>query len=140
MNQGIAFERTLRALQADDFRVSKLGLLAAALVIAAWVWWLVAARVPEYVSTDQVRIEHGSAFAYFPSTTGIRTGQPALIHANGVTIPARVQSIAADHVKLAVPASSQSPIAASSSPSVEIEVSQTSPASLALRILGYRPR
>jgi len=45
VNQGIAFARTLRALEADDFRSSKLWLLVAAILVAAWVWWIVSAGV-----------------------------------------------------------------------------------------------
>ena len=52
MNQGIAFSRTLRALDADDFRASKLGLLIAAALLVAWTWWMLAARVPQYESTN----------------------------------------------------------------------------------------
>jgi hypothetical protein len=134
MNQGIAFARTLRALEADDFRASKLGLLGAALVIAAWVWWLVGARVPQYESTTNVRVEDGRAIAYFPSMGGIAAGQPALLHVDGKTISAQVQAVAPDHVELAWPANSQQPTAIS----IDIEVSRISPASLALRVLGRR--
>lgn len=123
-------------MEADDFRASKLGLFAAALVIAAWVWWLVGARVPQYESTTNVRIEDGWAVAYFPSTKGIAIGQPALVHANGGVIPGRVQSIASDHVGLALPANSQVPTASS----VDIEITRVSPASLALQALGGRTR
>jgi hypothetical protein len=134
MNQGIAFSKTLRALEADDFRASKLGLLVAALVIAAWVWWLVAARVPQYESTTNVRIENGRVVAYFPATAGIAVGQPALLRMDGKTIPARVQSVSPDRIELALPAKSQLPIATS----VDIETSRVSPASLALHALGRR--
>jgi hypothetical protein len=136
VNQAIAFSKTLRALEADDFRASKLGLAAAALVIGAWVWWLVAARVPQYESTTQVRIENGHVVAYFPSTAGIAIGQPALLYLSGKTISTRVQSVAADHVDLSVPSGPQplTPV------SIEIETSRVSPATLALRMLGEHAR
>jgi hypothetical protein len=134
MNQGIAFAKTLRALEADDFRASKLGLLAGALVIAAWAWWLVGGRVPQYESTTQVRMENGRAIAYFASTAGVAIGQPALLHADGKTISSRVQSVAPDHAELDLPANSQLPTAVS----VDIETARVSPASLALRVLGRR--
>ena len=44
MNQGVAFARTLRALDADDFRTSRFMLLAAAILLAGWIWWMVSAR------------------------------------------------------------------------------------------------
>jgi len=140
MNQGIAFSRTLRALEADDFRASKLGLLVAALVIAAWAWWLVAARVPDYESTTNVRIENGRAIAYFASTGDIKAGQAALLHLNGTTISTRVQSVASDHAALVLALNPQSPIPAPSSASADIEVARVSPASIALQALGHHAR
>ena len=117
MNQGIAFARTLRALDADDFRASKLGLLAAALLLAAWTWWMFAARVPQYESTTNVRIESGHAIAYFPPDvlSRIHADQVAIIHSDGRAFPARVQSIASDHAELVLAPNPQSPIPASSS-------------------------
>lgn len=123
-------------MEADDFRASKWGLLAAGLVIGAWVWWLVAARVPQYESTTSVRIEDGHVVAYFPSTQGIAAGQPALLHINGMTISARVQSIGSNFADLDLAPSPKSPIPSSA----DIEVSRVSPASLALQALGHRTR
>ena len=75
MNQGIAFARTIRALDADDFRRSKFTLLIAAILLGAWTWWMLAARIPQYETTTNVRMESGRAIAYFPSTDQIRPGQ-----------------------------------------------------------------
>ena len=138
MNQGIAFSRTLRALDADDFRGSKLGLLAAALLLVAWAWWMFAARVPRYESTTNVRIESGRVVAYFPADAmgRISVGQPAIVHVEGSAFSSRVQSIAPDHAELVPAPNPQSPIPASSSASAEIVVSHVSPASIALRTLA----
>jgi hypothetical protein len=142
MNQGIAFARTLRALDADDFRASKLGLLAAAILLAAWVWWMLAARLPQYESSNNVRIESGRAVAYFPPNTmgRISAGQPALIHIDGATFSARVQSIASDYAGLDLAPNPQPPIPASSSATAEIEVNRASPAAIAFRVFtrGHR--
>lgn len=137
MNQGIAFARTLRALDADDFRASKLGLLVAAILLAAWTWWAFATRVPQYESSSNVRIESGRAIAYFPPAVlaRIHPGQPAVIRSENSRIAAQVRSIAPDHVELALPPNPQSPIPTS----VDIEVSRVSPASIALRSLGRHP-
>lgn len=137
MNQGIAFARTLRALDADDFRASKLGLLAAAALVAAWAWWMLAARIPQYESTTKVQIEHGRALAYFrpDALAHIQPGQLALVRVNGSTISSRVQSISSDHIDLAWPANPQSPTPASSSASVDIEITRVSPAAITLRTL-----
>ncbi len=141
MNQGIAFARTLRALDADDFRASKLGLLAAVILLVAWAWWMLAARVPQYESTANVRIESGRWIAYFPLDvlSRIHADQSALVHAEGSTFQARVQTVAADHAELAF-TSHQPPATTSTSATAEIEVSHVSPASVALRTLtrGHR--
>ncbi|MGP0071558.1 MAG: hypothetical protein ACLPWF_06450 [Bryobacteraceae bacterium] len=133
MNQGIAFSRTLRALDADDFRASKLGLLMAAVLFAAWAWWMFAARVPRYESTTNVRIESGRAIAYFSADAmgRISIGQPAVVHVEGSALSSRVQSISSDHIDLALPANSQSPTALSA----DIEIARVSPAAVALQTL-----
>jgi hypothetical protein len=137
MNQGIAFARTLRALDADDFRASKFGLLASVALLAAWTWWMVAARVPQYESTANVRIESGRVLAYFPSEglARIQPGQAAVVRIDSTAFPARVQTIASDHADLVLSPNPQSPIPASSSASAEIEVSRVSPAAIAIRTL-----
>ena len=135
MNQGIAFSRTLRALEADDFRASKLGLLAAVALLAAWIWWMFGARVPQYESSSEVRVESGVFVAYFPSTVMIHAGQSAIVMFDGRTFPARVQSVAPDRAELVLDPSPQSPTPASSPSSADIEVSRVSPAAIFLRTL-----
>lgn len=137
MNQGIAFARTLRALDADDFRASKLGLVLAAILLGAWTWWMFAARVPQYESTTNVRIESGRVIAYFPPDVlaHIHPNQPALVHSNGNAFPAQVQTVAADHAELALAPNHQSPTTASSSSSADIETTRESPAALLLQTL-----
>jgi hypothetical protein len=133
MNQGIAFSRTLRALDADDFRASKLGLWLAALLLAAWAWWMLSARVPQYETTSNIRIESGRVVAYFPAgaMSRISMGQPALARYNDSELATRVEAIASDHARLALPPNPQSRIPTS----IEIEVSRLSPAAIALRTL-----
>jgi hypothetical protein len=136
MNQGIAFARTLRALDADDFRASKLGLLAAAALFAAWTWWMLAARLPQYESTTNVRIEPGRAIAYFPSgaVSRMHAGQSAILRFSSDAFPAQVQRVAPDHVELVL-TSRQPPANALISATAEIEISRISPAAIALRTL-----
>jgi hypothetical protein len=137
MNQGIAFARTLRALDADDFRASKFGLLAAVILLVAWTWWMLAARVPQYESTANVRIESGRLIAYFPPDALLRihADQPALVHVDGATFSAQVQSVASDHAELVLAPNPQSQIPTSSPASADIETTRVSPASIALRTL-----
>jgi ABC-type xylose transport system permease subunit len=134
MNQGIAFARTIRALNADDFRGSKFSLLIAAILLAAWAWWMLAARIPQYQTTSNVRLESGGAIAYFPSTNQIHPGQMALVTIASGSIPARVQTVAADHAEL-VFTNNQPPATASTSAVAEIETTRVSPAAIALQTL-----
>jgi len=135
MNQGIAFARTLRALDADDFRTSKLALALAAILLGAWAWWMLAARVPQYETTTNVRIEQGRAVAYFPSTSQLRPNQPAFVMLGASRLSARVEKVASDHAEL-VFTNNQQPATISYSATAEVEVSSVSPASIALRTLG----
>jgi hypothetical protein len=136
MNQGIAFARTLRALDADDFRASKFGLAIAAILLGAWAWWMFSASLPQYQTTTNVRIESGRAIAVFPSVDQIHPGQPALLTLDNAVFPAQVQTVSADHVELALTTSHQPPATISTSAKAEIEVTRLSPASIALRALG----
>lgn len=144
MNQGIAFARTIRALEADDFRASKVGLFVAAVLLGAWAWWMFTARVAQYETTTNVRIESGRAIAYFTpeAISRVRAGQPAILHFDGNTFVARVQTVASDHAALAF--GSQPPIPNPQSPganaTAEVEVSRVSPASIAFQTLGQRHR
>jgi hypothetical protein len=136
MNQGIAFARTLRALEADDFRASKLGLLAAAILLGAWIWWMLGASVPQYESTADVRIESGHAITHFApnALVHVHPGQQAIVHIEANAFPAQVQTVATDHAELTF-TSHQPPATTSTSARAEIEVSRVSPATIALRTL-----
>ncbi len=134
MNQGIAFARTIRALDADDFRSSKLGFAIAAILLGAWIWWMLAARVSQYETTTNVRVEPGRAIAYFPSTDRIHAGQAAFVRFDSSTFSARVQAVSSDHAEL-VFTSNQPPATPSIPVSADVEVSRTSPASIALQTL-----
>jgi hypothetical protein len=134
VNQGIAFARTLRALDADGFGASKLGLLLAALLLIAWSWWMLAARVPQYETTTHVRIESDHAVAYFSPDviSRIKVGQPATIHIDNRAFSSQVQSKASDHIDLALPATSHQPPAPTSA---DVETARVSPAAIALQTL-----
>jgi len=137
MNQGIPFARTLRALDAGDFRISKLGLLLAAAVLSAWFWWAFAARVPQYEisATAHVDSTGQNAVAYFHSA---RVGQHAILRSNGVTIEAVVTAVSETnggqiHANLQPlqTAHLTEPLSA------ELEVERVSPALIVLRAAGF---
>lgn len=137
MNQGIPFARTLRALDADDFRTSRLGLLLAAAVIAAWVWWALAARVPQYEVSSNVRLDSNgeNAVAYFRDTP-IRVGQHGILRTKASPVDAQVTAATAAgdgqiRVNLRL---SQPPAAVPLT--AELEMERVSPATIALRAAG----
>jgi len=136
MNQGIAFARTTRALQADDFRGSKLSLAIAVILLAAWTWWMLAARVPQYESTTNVRLESGRAIAYFSSTDQIRPGQTAFVAIGDETVAARVQNVTGDQAELVFTNNQQPRTNNQQPPTARVEVSRISPAAIAFRTLG----
>jgi hypothetical protein len=136
MNQGIAFARTTRALQADDFRGSKLSLAIAVILLAAWTWWMLAARVPQYESTTNVRLESGRAIAYFSSTDQIRPGQTAFVALGDETVAARVQNVTGDQAELVFTYNQQPRTNNQQPPTARVEVSRISPAAIAFRTLG----
>lgn len=51
------FARSLRSLETDGFRGLGVGFAVAAVLLVAWVWWFVAARVSVYEVTDRARLE-----------------------------------------------------------------------------------
>ena len=136
MNQGIAFSRTLRALEAGDFRTSKLGLLAAALLLAGWIWWMFSASIPRYETTTRVQIESGQVIAYFSpgALARLREGQPAILRFDGDMFPARVRTIGSGYAGLVLN-SSQPPPTNWNAATAEIEVSTRSPASLVFQLI-----
>lgn len=137
MNQGIAFARTIRALEADDFRRSKFGFVVAAILLVAWAWWMVGGRVPQYASAAHVRIEAGRAIAEFSASSQIRAGESATVQVNGQSFAARVASVTGDRAELVFvshPATLDA--TAATSASAEVEISRVSPASIVLRSLG----
>ncbi len=134
MNQGIAFARTIRALDADDFGRSKFTLAFGVILLAAWTWWMFAARVSQYETTTNVRLESLLVIAYFPSTDQIRPGQTAFVTFGSDRIPAQVQIVAADHAELVFTNNPQ--LITTLTPSAaRVEVSRISPAAIALRTL-----
>ena|SRR5579864_9151595 len=144
MNQGIPFARTLRALDAGDFRTSKLGLLLAAAVLAAWVWWALAARVPQYELSSNVRLDsnaHG-AVAYFPASirVRIRPGQHALLRTKSTATDALVTATTDESDgQIRVDLRLSQPAADSAEPlTAELEVDRVSPTTIALRAAGLK--
>ena len=136
MNGSIAFARTLRALDADDFRGSRLGLFVAVVLFAVWIWWSLAARVPVYTTAENARLlqdtEAGVVLCECASS-GVRAGQAADVRFADRTIHARVLDVTGKQVKLRP----DSPLPVDlHTASVSIEMERVSPARIVLRTLG----
>jgi len=141
MNQGIPFARTIRALDADSFRGSRLGLLLAAVVLGCWLWWAFAARVPRYELSTNVTLDPAgqTAVADFPvvARNPIRIGQTAIVRAGSSSIGAVVITATPFGDGQMRVVLQLSPHAALAEPiAVELEVERISPATVALRAAG----
>jgi hypothetical protein len=135
MTGQIAFAQTIRALDADDFRGSKLGLFFAIVLLSLWTWWFFAASIPQYATTTHFELNQNSAEADFPLTTPIRPSQPAQITtSDGQTIQAQVEKVINEPtatyvhlILLTTPAPSPQPPAPAR---LVIEVNRATPASM----------
>ena len=148
-----AFSRTLRSLAADDFRAAMLGLLAATSLLVAWLAWFLLARVTVYeISTTAHLVSGTQVAAEFPATAlgRIQPGQPAHLRLAGFpadqygSIPATITQVtyrAEDgqvHTLLALQPAPDSPIPLQQgmAGTIEVEIEQVAPATLALRAAG----
>ena len=141
MTGQIAFARTIRALDADDFRAPKIGLFFAIVLLAAWTWWFFTPRIPQYETSTHLELDHNSAAADFPPTTNIHPGQPAqIISHDGGTIQAQIENVRNEptitHVHLTLstttPATSHQPPATAWA---TVEVNRATPVSIVLRAI-----
>lgn len=142
MNGPIAFSRTLRALDADNFRISNIALVLMLALLGAWVWWFVSAGVPQYEISREVRIEPNRIIATFAprALERVRPGQVATLQLDGVSIPGRVIAVGLDAASgqaraVLLPATETPPPAAAHAEAA-IEVERVSPAALMLRATG----
>ena len=141
VNQGIAFARSIRALDSDNFRGSKIGLLIAAALIAVWAWWMFAARIPQYETSSTVTWNPGSnsgaAIAYFPLRLEghIQVGQNVMVRMDDSVVHSQVTSVTNEANGIRVELN-LSPGTRGQPKSVEIAVERISPAKIALRAAG----
>jgi hypothetical protein len=134
MTGQIAFARTIRALDADDFRGSKIGSFFAIVLLALWTWWFFAPSIPQYETSTHLELNGKSAEADFPPNTQIHPGEPAqIISPDGVITRAQVEKVINEptntHVHLTLrttpPATSNQPPS-----TAQIEINRATPASL----------
>ena len=146
MNAPIAFRRTLRALDRDSFRISNFILVFVLALLGAWLWWFVAASVPQFEISHDVRAEPNRFIASFPARVldRVRPGQGATLELDGVTIPAKVIAIGLDassgQVRAILLPLTEHPPPVAAKTQAAIEVEQVSPATLVLRATGRASR
>ena len=75
----IPFSRTIRSLEADNFRIGAVSSLVALLIISGWIVWLFYARVPIYAVSDRARLEAANELYYVASPT---SGYVVAVHMN----------------------------------------------------------
>jgi hypothetical protein len=150
MTGQIAFARTLRALDADNFRAPKLGLFFAIAVLAAWTWWFLTPSIPDFYEFAQNAALQWSG-PHKVATTDLRAdtffhpkrGQAAQLRVEGRTISARVVgsfftisgAYESRFLVLEVPSAIQPPLP--SRGNIDVLAGRVSPATLLIRAL-YR--
>ncbi|HLK17675.1 MAG TPA: hypothetical protein VKT81_01930 [Bryobacteraceae bacterium] len=146
MTGQIAFARTLRALDGDNFRLPKLGLFFAIAILAAWTWWFLTPSIPDYSEIVQNASLQWSG-PHRVATTDLRavvpfpkSGTPAQLRSEGQTIRARVFGYRLSmtpyitHLLIFdVPATIQPPLP--SHATIEVASGRVSPAALLIRSL-----
>ena len=142
MNGPIAFSRTLRALDADNFRISNIALLLMVGLLGTWIWWFVSAGIPQYEISRDVRIEPNRFIVTFSPRVldRVRPGQAATLRLDGVTIPGRVIAVGLDaasgQARAVLLPATENPPPPSEHAEAAIEVERVSPATLMLRATG----
>jgi hypothetical protein len=144
MTGQIAFARTIRALDADDFRGSKLGLFFAIVLLALWTWWFFTPSVPNFAGRAEGSLTwygpHQVGFGVFPTEASvpIDVGQNAQIRLGDRTVGARVESVGfLSHgvrlVMFEVPTMLYPPLPDRAA--INLEAGRVSPATLVIRAL-----
>ncbi len=160
-----AFSRTMRSLDADDFRSSVVGLALVTVLMVGWFAWFVLARVALYEVSDSARLqmdERGTVaqrgelkvVAGFPAAAlgRVQPGQTARLHLDGFPgtqnegIAATVATVTSApqnggvYVELAIQPDLAAAIRLQGGlmGAVEVEVERVSPATLVLRAVGQR--
>jgi hypothetical protein len=153
MTGQIAFARTIRALDADDFRASKIGSFFAMVLLAAWTWWFLTPSVAQYstLSEDvrlkwgpgshQVTVTHLTSTHIIPEAfLQIHVDQPARLRCDGRTIDARVVHssfwlVHYDTALLILDVPVPVPLPLPSQAAIDIETARVAPATIVLRTL-----
>ena len=147
MTGQIAFARTLRALDADNFRAPKLGLFFAIALLGAWTWWFLTPSIPDYSEFAQNATlrwsdsHHVAATARSANALHLKPGVPARLRFEGQSVGARVVHWVLTvpyptlHLFLEVPSAIQPPLP--SRGDIDVLAGRVSPATLLVRAL-YR--
>ena len=78
----LPFSRSIRSLNIDSYRVARIGMVLALVIMIALLAWFFLAKVTLYeVSSDLTFTKDGNVLAYFPSESlkRINPGQPVIL-------------------------------------------------------------
>ncbi|MGF1528058.1 MAG: hypothetical protein ACFCBW_14875 [Candidatus Competibacterales bacterium] len=84
------FPRSLRALEADDYRITAITLGLAVLLVGGWCLWFIIAEIPLYATSEVVTLESSStAVAEFsPEVVArLQRGQRVWLYLDAATTP-----------------------------------------------------
>jgi len=145
----LEFSRSLRSLRIDSFRLSRIGLVLAILILSALIAWFFLAKVTLFeTSTSLTFSEEGRLMAVFPpeSIKRIQPGQSAILRVSSgadqptSNIPALVYGVDSEQKQIELLLmSSEIPEGFSNekfSGQLEVEVEYITPAQLVLRSSG----
>ncbi len=147
-----SFGRSVRSLQAQDSRITLIGLVLTTVLLSSWLVWFFFARLSLYAVSDPLTIAPAETLqATFPAAHAGRIipGQPARLILTGTSrteahsIPALVYETAPQangRIRAAIyvdwAQSSLNSIPQCASARVQVETEQVSPARLFLRAAG----
>ena len=144
-----SFSRSIRTMQMGTSGRSVLMLLVGAAFLAAWIAWLMLARVPVYAVTDTaVLTDPTHAIAQFSpdALQTVKPDQTGLLHLDAFSEPIPATVVDVDHtlvngrfsVQFLLQSLSDSniPLQAGLNGRIEVEVEQVTPFTLLLRSAG----
>lgn len=145
----LPFSRSVRSLDIDSYRASRIGMILALVIIIVLLAWFFLAKVTLYeVSSDLTFTEDGRVLAYFPeeSLKRIQPGQPVILRVYydpdqaTLTLPAMVISTEKDGEQVEIIVISEDvsslPLQEDLTGQVQVEIEYVTPATLVRRASG----
>lgn len=145
----LPFSRSIRSLEIDSYKASRVGMILAILILLAILLWFFLVKITIYEFSSQIEfIGNDRISAVFPdeSIKKIRTGQPAIINLDlgpdlpKATLPAFVIEIDKEQGKAELIIVSENlyqiPLSEDMTGQVQVEIEYITPATLIRRASG----